>query len=162
MHTDEPALPVDSDIEAAETPVRAPRPVHLRWEYVLLVVLGGSVGTAARYLLSALIPPWQDVPVATFGINVAGAFALGALLETLARGGPDQGTRRFLRLLVGTGMLGGFTTYSSLSVETDTLFAAGRFGHAALYAGGTLVTGAVASLAGILVAAAIHKRGRQR
>lgn len=153
---DESNLPVDSDIEVAQTPRAAPRPVHLRWEYVGLVLLGGSIGTAARYLLSTVLPIWQGVPVGTFVVNIAGAFALGLLLEALVRRGPDEGLRRVLRLLVGTGMLGGFTTYSSLAVETDGLLSGDQLWLAFAYAAATLAVGAVASTAGIVTGAASH------
>ena len=53
------------------------------------------------------------VPVATFGINVVGAFLLSVLLELLAKHGLDIGWSRRVRLGVGTGALGGFTTYSA-------------------------------------------------
>lgn len=136
-------------------------PLHLRWEYVLLVLAGGSIGTAARYLVSAAIPPWQGLPIGTFVINVTGAFSLGLLLEALIRRGPDAGSRRVLRLLVGTGMLGGFTTYSSLTVDAITLFAADRVGPALLYAVGTLLIGGLATTAGIVAAAAHQRRGQR-
>lgn len=149
-------LPIDSDLDVAETSTGAPHPVHLRWRYMGLVLVGGSLGTAARYLLSTVIPTWQGMPLATFAINVTGAFALGVLLETLNRLGPDEGMRRTLRLLVGTGMLGGFTTYSSFAVDTDGLLASDQLWGSLLYSAATLLIGAAASAAGIVVAAASH------
>ena len=104
------------------------RPVHLRWQYLALVAAGGAVGTALRELLMLAVPPVAEIPVATLGINVLGAFLLGALLETLARRGPDVGGRRKLRLLLGTGALGGFTTYSSLATDTSLLIIRGHLG----------------------------------
>ncbi|RNE62387.1 fluoride efflux transporter FluC [Cryobacterium tepidiphilum] len=138
------------------SPSKAPRPVHLRWEYVGLVMLGGSIGTAGRYLLSTALPAWQGVPVGTFVVNIVGAFALGLLLEALVRRGPDHGVRRILRLLVGTGMLGGFTTYSSLAVETDGLITGAQLWPAFAYGALTLIVGALASTAGIVAGAAGH------
>lgn len=72
----------------------------------LLVGLGGALGASARYLLvvGADIPP-----AVTFLINVFGALALGIVAAT---------TTDRARLLIGTGMLGGFTTYSALAVDT--------------------------------------------
>lgn len=127
-------------------------PVHLRWRYIALVFVGGSLGTAARYLLSVVIPSWQGIPLPTIAVNVVGAFVLGLLLEALVRGGPDEGIRRDLRLLVGTGFLGGFTTYSTFAVESVALGSGGLVDFL-VYAGGTLVIGAAASAAGILAAA---------
>jgi CrcB protein len=137
-------------------------PVHLRWRYILLVFVGGSLGTAARYLLSVVIPSWHGIPLPTLAVNIVGAFVLGFLLEALVRRGPDEGIRRDVRLLVGTGVLGGFTTYSTFAVEGVTLGNAG-LGPFLVYAAGTLVIGAAASAAGILAAALGHgwrpKRG---
>lgn len=113
------------------------------------VVLGGSLGAAARYLITegfTGLAPWI-----TLMINVLGAFLLGVLLEGLA-GTPDRGRRRSLRLLLGTGVLGGFTTYSSLAVDTDLLVRQGSVGPAAVYALGTVLLGLIATVAGIALA----------
>jgi CrcB protein len=126
--------------------------VHLRGRSLGLVFAGGSVGTAARYGLSRLVLPVSGVPVGTLAVNVVGAFVLGLLLERLARTGPDDGRRRDLRLGVGTGVLGGFTTYSALATDTASLLSAGRLAGAAGYAFGTLVLGLLAAATGIWVA----------
>ena len=109
-------------------------------------------GTAGRYLLTEALPSWHGVPVATLGANLAGAFVLGTLVAALARRGPDEGLRRATRLLLGTGFLGGFTTYSSLAVETDALLRGGQAALGLTYALGTVVLGALAAAAGILLA----------
>jgi CrcB protein len=95
--------------------------------------------------------------VITFAINVVGAFALGWLLACLSRG-PDQGMRRVVRLFVGTGVLGGFTTYSSFAVDTDGLIVASNIAGSIAYAVATLLVGALASLAGIALGTAINRR----
>ena len=146
-----------SDPEAVETAQRRARPVHLRWQYLALVGAGGMVGTALRELLTLTIPSIGQFPVATFCINVCGAFLLGVLLETLVRRGQDEGRRRTLRLLLGTGLLGGFTTYSALATDTGLLIAGGNIGIALLYSLGTLIVGALATWAGIAGSAAVHK-----
>jgi CrcB protein len=136
------------------------RPVHLRWRALALVFAGGTVGTALRELLAISVPPVAGVAVVIVGINVVGAFLLGLLLETLTSRGADEGRRRQLRLLLGTGVLGGFTTYSALATDTTLLLADDRLGAALLYALGTVVLGAFASWAGIAAAAALHRRRR--
>ena len=88
------------------------------------------------------------MPIATFGINVIGAFLLGVLLELLADYSHDVGWGRRVRLGVGTGGLGGFTSYSALATETVVL-AATHPGRAAAYAVGTVIVGGVASIGGI-------------
>lgn len=125
-----------------------PRPAHLSWANIGLVAVGGGVGTELRYLITMLTPTLAGVPIATFGINVIGAFLLGVLLELLADHSHDVGWSRRVRLGVGTGGLGGFTTYSALATETVVLGAT-HPGRAAAYAVGTVIVGGVASIGGI-------------
>ena len=132
------------------------RPVHLRPRYLVLVGLGGALGTAGREGLGLVIPTLGVVPLSTWCVNVAGAFLLGMFLEALSRRGPDEGRRRSVRLLVGTGFLGGFTTYSALATETGLLLNTGSVGWAIGYSVGTVVLGGLASWLGIIVAARIH------
>jgi len=124
-----------------------------------LVLLGGALGTFVRYTIEHAVPAEAGAwPWATFVINVCGAFVLGLLLEALLRTGPDEGWRRLVRMGVGTGVLGGFTTYSTFAVEADLLV---RDGHALLavgYALGSVVLGDVAALLGMLLAARVTTR----
>ena len=144
-------------------PADRPRaPLHLRPRSILFVFLGGALGTAVRYLLTLSAPPIAGVPLITFLINVTGAFVLGWLLQTLALHGTDEGARRDVRLFAGTGILGGYTTYSSLAVDTDGLIAAQSVGLSILYASATIVVGAAASVAGIAVASVIARRRAAR
>ncbi len=108
-----PELPDDPDLGA--------RPVHLQPSVLALVGVGGAAGTGCRSALSAVIPVVGRWPTDIFVINLVGAFVLGWLVETLASRGPDEGRRRSLRLLLGTGFCGGFTTYSALAVDTEQL-----------------------------------------
>lgn len=139
-------------------PASRTRPLHLRPWALGLVFLGGSLGTAARAGLDLAIPDVHGIPVAILGINVFGAFLLGLLLDSLARSGPDAGRRRVVRLLCGTGMLGGFTTYSALAADTADLLATGLPATGIAYAAATLVLGLGASCAGILLAGDLARR----
>lgn len=143
---------------AEPTEPALPRPVHLHWPHLALVFVGGTIGTGLRQLLVLAVPPIGGVPVVIVGINLVGAFLLGVLLEVLTRRGPDEGPRRRWRLLLGTGVLGGFTTYSALATDTTVLLVDGALGLALLYALGTVLVGAVASWAGIRVGAALPGR----
>lgn len=124
-------------------------PLHLRPGAIALVFLGGSAGTGARVLLTDATPLVAGIPAVTVGINVIGAFFLGLLLEALLRRGPDSGTPHRLRLLLGTGFLGGFTTYSALSLDTVALLTEERAGIAALYGLGSVILGLLAAAAGV-------------
>ncbi|WP_232832714.1 fluoride efflux transporter FluC [Curtobacterium sp. YC1] len=140
--------------------MRDDRPLHLRWRLVLLVALGGAVGTAARALLAAAFPPRDGISWVVLGINVVGAFCLGLLLDALARRGPDAGRRRGIRLLVGTGVLGGFTTYSTLADDTARLLDAGRWGAGSGYALLSVALGLVAVVLGTWIAGLTRPRAR--
>ncbi|GEP27142.1 CrcB family protein [Cryobacterium levicorallinum] len=133
-----------------------PRAAHLRWRYLGLVFLGGTAGTALREALSLVLPDGR-LPLTTLGINLLGALLLGLLLEALVRSGYDAGGRRSLRLLLGTGLLGGFTTYSALATDSALLLHGGEVGLALTYALGTVLLGGVATGLGIVLGAALHR-----
>ena len=154
-------LPLDPDLDAAESASGAPRPIHLRPGALMLVFVGGTLGTAAREALSLAFPPIDGIPYAIFGINITGALLLGVLLESLVRRGPDRGGRQRLRLLLGTGLLGGFTTYSALATDTAHLIGSGSVGAGVAYGVGTVLLGAVATWVGIALASAAHGRGQR-
>ncbi len=122
--------------------------VDPRW--LALIFLGAALGTTARSLLEGAWPAAPGAfPFTTFWINVAGSLLLGMLLEAIAESGRDTGWRRGLRLGVGTGVLGGFTTYSTFSVETVLLLRSGNGLLAAGYALASVVTGVLAALLGV-------------
>ncbi|MCS6552857.1 CrcB family protein [Curtobacterium flaccumfaciens pv. flaccumfaciens] len=136
------------------------RPPHLRWGFIALVALGGAIGTTVRALLAAAFPAHDGISWAILAINVVGAFCLGFLLDALARRGPDVGRRRAVRLFVGTGVLGGFTTYSTLAGDTAQLLDLGRWTAGTGYALLSVVLGLVAVVLGLWVAAATRPRTR--
>ncbi|KTR41398.1 membrane protein [Curtobacterium oceanosedimentum] len=141
----------------SETP--STPPPHLRWRFLGLVALGGAIGTGVRAALAAALPSVDGISWTILAINVVGAFCLGLLLETLAHAGPDTGRRRALRLFVGTGVLGGFTTYSTLADDTARLLDVGRWGAGTGYALLSVVLGLVAAAAGAWIAGARRSRG---
>jgi CrcB protein len=133
-------------------------PHHANPALVALVAVGGAAGSLARYVLSRVLPPQHAVPVATLVENVTGAFLLGLLLESLVLAGPETPRRRRARLALGTGVLGGYTTYSSFALELHGLLAAGRAGLALAYALVTVVVGAVACWLAVLLAVTLRAR----
>ncbi|UVI36733.1 fluoride efflux transporter FluC [Brevibacterium spongiae] len=135
------------------------RPLHLRLPYLGLAVLGGTLGTAAREAISLSVPDLAGIPMAILGINILGAFLLGVLLAGLSRLGPDAGMRRRVRIMLGTGFMGGFTTYSALAADTAGLLGEGRVGAGVLYGLATVVIGGLATWAGIATASVLVKRG---
>ncbi|WDF32805.1 CrcB family protein [Arthrobacter agilis] len=125
------------------------RAVHLRPAYLGLVFLGGMGGTLARFGLAEALPAPAGLPVGILLVNLAGAFAMGLLLEALARRGPDVGSRRALRLFAGTGFLGGFTTYSALAADSALLVSDGRAIEGVGYLALSVALGLLATAAGI-------------
>ncbi len=121
----------------------------------LLVAAGATIGTAIRATLELEYPAQPgEWPLTTFLINIAGSFLLGVVLESLARSGDDTGWRQRVRLAVGTGVLGGFTTYSSYIFEIDAMARSGYLILGASYALVSVVTGVLAAGAGVALAGA--------
>jgi CrcB protein len=103
-----------------------------------VVTLGGALGAAGRYAADALWPdPAGGFPWTTFGVNVLGSGLLGLVTALAARRWPG---RPLLRPLLGTGLIGGFTTFSTFAVDTQRLFTGGHALTAAAYVLGTLAT----------------------
>ena len=129
------------------------RPAYLRPTSLALIGIGGVLGTYARASLAHLVPshPGQW-PWATFAVNLTGALVLGFLLEALTRSGSDVGWRRRSRLILGTGFLGSYTTYSALAVEVTQSLHAGHVVLALGYAGVSVVLGVGAASIGYLAA----------
>ena len=105
----------------------------------LLVAAGGTIGTAARLALGLLLADAGVVPVLV--ANVVGALLIGILTARLP-------AATDLRLLLGTGVLGGFTTYSAFMTGTVALWTDAPL-LAAAYAAGSLVLGLGAAAAGL-------------
>ncbi len=129
-------------------------PTTLRPSSLLWVFLGGAAGTGARALILHWFPATHGFPWAVMGINVLGAFLLGVLLQALISRGLSVGGWLKLRLLLGTGALGAFTTYSALSEGILALIHAGDVLGASLYGLGTVIVSAAATLLGISIGAA--------
>ena len=145
--------------ETDESPIRPPG--TLRW--LPFIMLGGGLGTAARAGLETLFPPAPAaLPWTTLMINVIGSFVLGVLVEALSAAGPDRGARRAVRLTLGTGVLGGFTTYSTFMVETADRLRDGHVLVALAYLFGSVILGLAAAALGIWIASQAHRRWRPR
>ncbi len=139
----------------------SPRPslgtlLRSRLDLVLLVALGGAVGSLARFGVGTALASGSASPSwGTLVVNVTGAALLGLLVEALALGRP---TSRRLRPLLGTGVLGGYTTFSAAALDVQGHLADGRIGVAALATVLGLVLPVLAAWGGIAVAGALVRR----
>lgn len=119
----------------------------------ILVFIGAGLGGALRHALNIAIGRMfgTDFPWATAFINVSGSFVMGALVGWLAfRAG--EGWTQNTRLFVATGVLGGYTTFSTFSLESILLLERNQIGSALAYVGGSVLFGVLALWAGLSLA----------
>lgn len=132
---------------AARTPTT--RGSAFSWRILGAVVLGGAIGVALRALLVLPVAEsdsWIVLPAVTLAVNIAGSFALGVVV------GLWDDRRPLARAFVGTGVLGGFTTYSAFAVQV------GEVGALAPVTG--LLLAAIAVFVGLVAAALGLRLGR--
>jgi fluoride exporter len=119
---------------------------------IILVLLGGAIGTGCRYGLSSLIYSRiknPTFPYANLVINVSGSFIIGMLAE-LFNGRLQVSPTTQAALIIG--VLGGYTTFSSFSYETFTLIRGGELLRATLNSAGSVLLGLVAVWLGVRLA----------
>lgn len=118
-----------------------------RWTTILVLTVGGAIGVNARHYVGIWVRNWagSHLPWSTFLINVSGSFAIGFLAISLERWFPSPR----LRLLVVTGFLGGYTTFSSYMMESMLLWERGHSLRACVYFLGSAATGLMAVILGM-------------
>ncbi len=122
-----------------------------------LVFAGASLGAAARYAATVFLIDPAAAPLAILVINVLGALLLGVLVGVLAApahpeaDSPTASRSRNARLFLGTGLLGGFTTYSALALYVAQPLQAGNWAGALGYGLTTVLLGGVAAFVGLWV-----------
>lgn len=104
---------------------------------ILLVGLGGGVGSMLRYLTSVVVNKYvqSNFPIATFAVNMLGCLLIGVLIALFDK---QQLTNPDLRVLFITGFCGGFTTFSTFAAENIDLFQSGHSLTALLYIGASI------------------------
>ncbi|MFI1314463.1 CrcB family protein [Streptomyces albidoflavus] len=121
-----PPEPVDPDLGPELAPGERP---ERQWPVLVAISLGGGVGAAVRYGAIVLWPtPTGAFPWTVLLVNAAGCAAIGVLMTLLSEVWTDA--PRLVRPFLGTGMLGGFTTFSTYALDVQTLFDGGRPGRA--------------------------------
>lgn len=121
---------------------------------IVLVAIGGAIGSVARYLVGVwgvkLAGP--NFPWGTITVNVVGAFLIGLMVEMVARRFDASSE---VRVFIVTGIIGGFTTWSSFTLDAVVLFERGDMGLAAVYLLASLVVSFAAIFAGLALGRAL-------
>jgi len=121
---------------------------------VAWIAAGGALGSVLRYLIGVItVRAWGGAfPYATLFVNIVGSMALGAVMFAATK---SQVMPPMARLAIGTGLLGGFTTYSSFAYETLQFIQRGAWLAAIAYAAGTALAAVSAAGAGFVIAKAV-------
>ena len=117
----------------------------------LMVAIGGALGSVARYGTGALVgKAWNaPFPLATMLINIAGSLAMGLFIGYLARATPSW--QADARLFVAVGIFGGFTTFSSFSLDAIAMLERGDVAQALFYVIGSVAIGLAALYGGLVL-----------
>lgn len=117
----------------------------------LLVGIGGALGSMARYGAGVLVGRvWgASFPLGTMLINIAGSLAMGLFIGYLVRATPAW--QADARLFVAVGLFGGFTTFSSFSLDAISMLERGEIGPAALYVVISVIVGIAALYGGLVL-----------
>ena len=117
---------------------------------MLLLALAGGLGAVSRFVADAFVSRHKPfrMPLGTLLINVTGSLLLGVLAGALTAGAPDS-TEAAVRAVLGTGFCGGYTTFSTASVETVRLWVAEGRSTGVGYAATTLAGSVAAAALGL-------------
>lgn len=118
---------------------------------LMYVAFGGALGSMARYIAMSLIGKMHNTPFpyGTFAVNISGSFLMGIWIAVIALLLPDR--QKDLHLLFAVGVLGGFTTFSTFSLDAFMLVEKGLFVQAATYIVGSVVLSMLALFAAMLL-----------
>jgi len=116
---------------------------------ILYVAIGGAIGSVFRYLIHVSISNWLNnpFPAATLVINVTGSFLMGLLMGWLTKAAPAYANE--LRFFLAIGVLGGYTTFSSFSLDAIRLMEQGKLLQMLVYVAGSVVVSLAGLAAGI-------------
>jgi CrcB protein len=127
----------------------------LDWRNLLAILAGGGIGSVLRYIVTVGVTQrfGPGFPWGTFLINVTGSLVIGVVFELSQT--RAIGMSPALRLFLMTGILGGYTTFSTFSLDLLLLFSERAAAAAMLYAGASVVLGLAAAFAGVVLVRAL-------
>ncbi len=128
----------------------------LNWSALGAIFIGGGIGSVLRYAVTLGVTQrfGPGFPWATFAINIAGSLIIGVVFELSQT--RALGVTPLVRIFLMTGVLGGFTTFSTFSLDMVTLAGERATMLALLYGAGSVICGFIAAFAGIVAVRALH------
>jgi CrcB protein len=126
----------------------------MKWGVIAAVAMGGALGSVARYFVAQVQnPTWTGFPYGIFLVNVSGGFVMGVLTELMAlKFSVSPEVRAFLT----TGVMGGYTTFSTFSLESALLIQKGAIATASAYVVGSAMLSIAALFAGLWIVRALY------
>ena len=120
----------------------------MQFGILLAVALGGALGSLLRYFVAGAVQTatWPGFPWGIFVVNVSGGFAMGVIVEMMAL---KLNFTPEIRAFLTVGILGGYTTFSTFSLDSVLLIERGHYSSAALYIGGSALLSILALFAGL-------------
>lgn len=126
----------------------------MAWGILIAVALGGAIGSLARYLIAGAIQSaaWPGFPWGIFVVNISGGLAMGLIVELSAL---KLSLSPELRSFLTVGVLGGYTTFSTFSLDSALLIERGAYASAAAYMAGSAILSVLALFAGLWIVRAL-------
>lgn len=120
----------------------------MQWGVIAMVAVGGALGSIVRYLVAGTVQPpwWPGFPFGIFVVNITGGFMMGAITALAAL---KLNLSPEMRAFLTTGVLGGYTTFSTFSLDSALLLERGAYAQAAVYVVGSALLSILALFAGL-------------
>jgi fluoride exporter len=127
----------------------------MQWAVIGMVALGGALGSVMRYAMAGLVQPawWPGFPFGIFVVNISGGLAMGLIAELAAL---KLNLTPELRAFLTTGILGGYTTFSTFSLDSALLIERGAYAQAGAYVIGSVVLSILALFFGLWLARTLY------
>ena len=122
---------------------------------IAMVALGGALGSVVRYLVAGWVQPswWPGFPFGIFVVNITGGLVMGLITGIAAL---KLNLSLEMRAFLTTGILGGYTTFSTFSLDSAMLMERGAYGQAAAYVAGSVVLSILALFSGLWLMRALY------